>query len=333
MSEPGSEEVLSPDAGGSGPPPLFAARRAAVECALRELLDGSGAEGALARVLPYAVLGGGKRLRPCLSLVAGQLVDGSGGRALPLAAALELFHAFTLVHDDLPCMDNDVVRRGRPTCHVAFGEATALLGGDGLVLLAFEALGRVPCDPELAPALRLELVRRLARAGGPGGVIGGQAQELAVVASCATATPGALVGEVGDPSRSPSVLETVHRAKTARLFELAAGGAALACGAPGDVERALQEYGLALGLLFQLTDDRLDADPAALDGAERAVNLAVQLGPQATARRARQLAAQSSAALAGATAGIAAGHPLGAAQVAARDALDALPSFILGRSH
>ena len=127
----------------------------------------------------YAVLDGGKRLRPLLVLAAGEAVGGQREAALRAACAVELIHAYSLVHDDLPCMDNDVLRRGKPTVHVQFGEAQAMLAGDAMQALAFEVL--TPDDDGVAPALQARLCRLLARAAGSAGMAGGQAIDLASV--------------------------------------------------------------------------------------------------------------------------------------------------------
>jgi len=259
-----------------GIPPAFLAAAATAEPALRELLAGSPARGRLAEAMSYAVLGPGKRLRPALAQVAGAVVDGRGLRALPLGLAIEVFHASTLVHDDLPALDDDDLRRGRPACHRAFDEAVALLTGDALMILPFQILAEFEPGEALEPSARLAAIQRLARAAGAWGVVGGQALELVA---------------------SGQDLPIVHDHKTAALFVLAAAGGALCCGGPAPVVAALEGYGLALGRLFQLTDDLLDLAEGEDDPRELATSLAASLGPAAAALRCDELVAQGLAAL------------------------------------
>lgn len=194
----------------------------------------------------YAVLDGGKRLRPLLALAAAESVGGDRSPAVMRAAcAVELIHAYSLVHDDLPCMDNDVLRRGKPTVHVQYGEAQALLAGDALQALAFEWLLDIPDE-----ALAARLSRCLARAAGHAGMAGGQAIDLAEV------------GRVLTQSR----LEEMHRRKTGALLLASVQMGAQAAGADERALAALTTYGEALGLAFQVVDDVLDvvADTATL---------------------------------------------------------------------
>jgi farnesyl diphosphate synthase len=207
-----------------------------------------GAPAALVAAMRYAVLDGGKRLRPLLVLAACEAVGGNAQGALRAACATELIHAYSLVHDDLPCMDNDVLRRGKPTVHVKFGEAQALLAGDALQALAFELL--TPDDPSIPAALQARLCRLLAQAAGSAGMAGGQAIDLA---------------SVGHTLNRRQLTE-MHNLKTGALLQ----GSVLmgaACGAPtAGQHKALQAYGAALGLAFQVVDDILDvtADSATL---------------------------------------------------------------------
>ncbi|MEB2348643.1 MAG: polyprenyl synthetase family protein [Comamonadaceae bacterium] len=193
----------------------------------------------LGEPMRYAVTGGGKRLRPLLVLAACEAVRGSEEGALRAACAVELIHAYSLVHDDLPCMDNDVLRRGQPTVHVRYGEARALLAGDALQALAFELL-----TPEegVPPATQAVLCRLLAQAAGAHGMAGGQAIDLASV--------GVQLGE--------DELRRMHRLKTGALLQASVLMGA-ACGAPdARARQALARYGAALGLAFQVVDDILD---------------------------------------------------------------------------
>ncbi|WP_313298509.1 farnesyl diphosphate synthase [Diaphorobacter sp.] len=193
----------------------------------------------LGESMRYAVLDGGKRLRPLLVLAAAEAVNGLREAALRAACAAELIHAYSLVHDDMPCMDNDVLRRGKPTVHVQFGEAQALLAGDALQALAFELL--TP-ETDVPPAMQATLCRLLARAAGADGMAGGQAIDLASV--------GYMLTE--------DELRRMHRLKTGALLQgCVLLGAACADTTPAALT-ALQEYGAALGLAFQVVDDILD---------------------------------------------------------------------------
>jgi farnesyl diphosphate synthase len=193
----------------------------------------------------YAVLGPGKRLRPRLVLLACEACGGEVGDAVPSACAVELIHAYSLVHDDMPCMDDDVLRRGKPTVHVKFGEATALLAGDALQALAFELL-----TDGMPVARQAQLCRLLARAAGCAGMAGGQAIDLASVGLALTETQ----------------LREMHRLKTGALLQASVMMGA-ACGdmSPAATQ-ALQGYGATIGLAFQVVDDILDvtADSATL---------------------------------------------------------------------
>lgn len=192
----------------------------------------------------YAVLGGGKRLRPLLVYAAADLL-GERGRSLDAAAcAVELIHAYSLVHDDLPAMDDDALRRGRPTCHVMFGEAMAILAGDALQALAFELLADERAD-RLDPAVRIAMLHALGRACGAEGMAGGQALDLAAV---------------GQPL-SLTELEHMHACKTGALIRASVQLGALAAG-PQDngAFKALDDYASAVGLAFQIRDDILDVE-------------------------------------------------------------------------
>jgi farnesyl diphosphate synthase len=193
----------------------------------------------LGQAMRYAVLDGGKRLRPLLVMAACEAVDGDAEAALLSAVAVELIHAYSLVHDDMPCMDDDALRRGKPTVHVKFGEAQAMLAGDAMQALAFEVL--TP-DRGVSPDLQARLVGLLARASGHAGMAGGQAIDLA---------------SVGKPL-SETQLRDMHRRKTGALLQCSVLMGA-ACGdTDPDVWRALSEYGAAIGLAFQVMDDILD---------------------------------------------------------------------------
>ena len=193
----------------------------------------------LGDAMRYAVLDGGKRLRPLLVLAACESVGGQADAALRAACAVELIHAYSLVHDDMPCMDNDVLRRGKPTVHVRFGEAQALLAGDALQALAFELL--TPEDG-VPPDTQARLCRLLAQAAGADGMAGGQAIDLASV------------GQRLDEAQ----LRHMHRLKTGALLRASVMMGA-ACGQPDEAAlQALGQYGAAVGLAFQVVDDVLD---------------------------------------------------------------------------
>ena len=213
----------------------------AVEAALSRWV-GVEAPALLGEAMRYAVLDGGKRLRPLLVLAASEAVGGNAEAALRAGCATELIHAYSLVHDDLPCMDNDVLRRGKPTVHVKFGEADALLAGDALQALAFELL--TPEGPAVPPAMQATLCRLLACAAGSQGMAGGQAIDLASV--------GVALDEVQ--------LRAMHRMKTGALLQgsVEMGVACAAEPVPSASAAALRDYGAAIGLAFQVVDDILD---------------------------------------------------------------------------
>ena len=207
----------------------------------------------LNHAMRYAVLDGGKRLRPLLVLAAYEAVSGltaSGADAAPMraACAVELIHAYSLVHDDMPCMDNDVLRRGKPTVHVKFGQAGALLAGDALQTLAFEVL--TPLDGSVDPAVQARLCGILARASGRVGMAGGQAIDLSSVGQ----------------SLSEDGLRHMHQLKTGALLQASVMMGTVCGPAPAKALHALEAFGQAIGLAFQVVDDVLDvtADSATL---------------------------------------------------------------------
>jgi farnesyl diphosphate synthase len=229
--------------GMASPSADFPAWRLAQQARIERALSGwvaADAPAGLGEAMRYAVLDGGKRLRPLLALAVSEAVQGEPEAAMRAACALELIHAYSLVHDDMPCMDNDVLRRGKPTVHVAFGEAQALLAGDALQALAFELL--VPDDDSVSPAMAAQLCRLLAVAAGANGMAGGQAIDLA--------STGLALDRSG--------LENMHRCKTGALLQASVmmGAATGQCDA--HVLRCLREYGDVLGLAFQVVDDILD---------------------------------------------------------------------------
>ena len=263
-----------------------AERLARVEQVLSEWVVADAPAG-LGEAMRYAVLDGGKRLRPLLVLAASEAVQGNGDAALRAACAAELIHAYSLVHDDMPCMDNDVLRRGKPTVHVKFGQAQALLAGDALQALAFELLA--PEGAGVPPAVQAALCRLLARSAGHAGMAGGQAIDLASVGRALTETQ----------------LHDMHRRKTGALLQASVMMGA-ACGVSSETARsALQDYGAAIGLAFQVVDDILDvtADSATLgktpgkDAAQDKPTYVSLLGLQRSREYAQELLAQATQAL------------------------------------
>jgi farnesyl diphosphate synthase len=273
-----------------------------VEQALERWIPRSAPAG-LAESMRYAVLDGGKRLRPLLVIasreaIAGQAAESTADQsmrddaALRAACAVELIHAYSLVHDDMPCMDNDVLRRGKPTVHVQFGEAQALLAGDTLQALAFELLTPTLQETSgnpMAPELQARLCQWLARASGHAGMAGGQAIDLA---------------SVGLPLTEDE-LRHMHRLKTGALLQASVMMGA-ACGrADASVLKALEHYGEAIGLAFQVVDDVLDvtADSATLgktagkDAAHDKPTYVSLMGLERSRQYARDLLAQALAAL------------------------------------
>ena len=213
-----------------------------VESALSAWVPAAAPAG-LGAAMRYGVLDGGKRLRPLLVRAASEAVGGQADAALRAAVAVELIHAYSLVHDDMPCMDNDVLRRGKPTVHVQYGEAGAMLAGDAMQALAFEVL--TPAEG-LAPALQARLCSLLARAAGHAGMAGGQAIDLA---------------SIGKPL-DEACLRDMHRRKTGALLQASVlmGAATGTC--PPSAWAALSDFGAALGLAFQVVDDILDVTQA-----------------------------------------------------------------------
>ena len=197
----------------------------------------------LHRAMRYAVLGGGKRLRPLLVYAAAHALGEDGPQLDAAACAVELIHAYSLVHDDLPAMDDDALRRGRPTCHIVFGEAMAILAGDALQALAFEILAD-DTSRQTDTATGMAMLRTLGRACGAEGMAGGQALDLAAV---------------GHPLTLDE-LEHMHACKTGALIRASVQLGALAAGADDDALQALDRYAHAVGLAFQVRDDILDVE-------------------------------------------------------------------------
>ncbi len=255
---------------------LFQTRREQVEAGLRALFADAWPD-RFAEVLRYPIFTGGKRVRPVLTLLAYEAVRGEGSDptpALPAGLAVELIHTYSLVHDDLPAMDDDDERRGRPTLHRAFDEAAAVLAGDALLTEAF----RVVLSGDQPPAVQVEMVRRLSEAAGYLGMVGGQAADVGL----------------GGRVETLEQLVRLHRGKTGALLEASVVLGGLSAGATPAQLEALTTYGRAVGLAFQLADDVLDADEDAdEDGPPSYVKL---LGLEATRARAAELREEALAA-------------------------------------
>jgi geranylgeranyl diphosphate synthase, type II len=207
-----------------------------------DFTDGDGGDPAvgLVEAMRHSLLAGGKRFRPVLALATCEALGERPERLLPTAAALELVHTYSLIHDDLPAMDDDDLRRGRPTCHVVFGEDTAILAGDALFA---EAVRLVADRQEGGPEVQVGILREISHATGVGGMVGGQFLDLRMAGRT-----------------SPEALRDVHALKTGRLIACAVHCAILLGRPPGATERALRAFATELGLLFQIVDDILDVD-------------------------------------------------------------------------
>ncbi len=290
-----------------------------LECYSREVRDevdralseyttfDSGCPDQLREAIRYSLLAPGKRLRPMLVLMAAEACGGERSRAMPAACAVEMVHAYSLVHDDLPAMDDDDMRRGRPTCHKAFGEAVAILAGDALLTLAFEVLARDVRPQDVAA----RCCAALARAAGACELVGGQADDLA-----GQFTQGSL-----------SALEAIHRRKTGAMFLVSLELGALVAGAQASQRSALAEYGRRLGLAFQITDDLLDVRGSAValgkqvgkDSSRGKITFPGILGVDESVRRAESLVSEACAAL----------DPLGPGALP----LVAVAHYVLERNH
>jgi geranylgeranyl diphosphate synthase type II len=259
-------------------------RRSLVEAALLARVERRWADvpARLAEAMRYSLFAGGKRLRPILALASAEALDGDPlGAALEYACALEMVHTYSLIHDDLPCMDDDDLRRGRPTSHKMFGEGLAVLAGDGLLT---EAFGFVA---EVGGPVGAALARELARGAGAAGMVGGQLLDLDATDSKVA------VGA--------AQVERIHLGKTAALIGAATAGGAVATRASADLVSLLRDYGIALGLAFQAADDWLDVEASEeargkRSGGDAELNKATlvsELGVEGAKRRAREHADQA----------------------------------------
>ncbi len=235
------------------------ARRAEIDAALAACLPAPpDTPGVVAEAMRYSVTAGGKRLRPVLCLASAEAVGGDRAAAMPAACAIELIHTYSLIHDDLPAMDNDTMRRGRPTLHVVAGEGMAILAGDGLLTEAFALLSRTAATTAgTDPARALQVIHVIATAAGPAGMVGGQAIDLACV------TPDQ-AGRVAAPLDAAG-LRMMHGRKTGALIRAAAVCGAIMGGAGDGPIAAIDAAAAELGLAFQIVDDLLDVEGASQD--------------------------------------------------------------------
>jgi geranylgeranyl diphosphate synthase type II len=234
----------------------------------------------------YSVFAGGKRVRPILCLESARIFAPEPAAAVPVGCALEFIHTYSLIHDDLPALDNDDLRRGQPTCHKQFGEAIAILAGDALLTLAFQTLAEAPVEP----ARRVEILSEVARAAGTvDGMVGGQVADLEAE------------GRLPDAA----ALEYIHRSKTAALIRASVVSGALAGGAEANDVARLREFGATVGLLFQVVDDILDVEEssaalgktAGKDQAQKKLTYPALYGLEKSRQIADELAARARASL------------------------------------
>jgi farnesyl diphosphate synthase len=283
----------------TGFPKQLASVAAETEAVLKQLLDDPPLEGEISRprrlaaAMRHAALDGGKRLRPFLLVETASIFDAPRGGALMAGAALELVHCYSLVHDDLPAMDDDDLRRGRPTVHRAFDEATAILAGDALLTLAFDVMARSQVHGD--PAVRIALVFELARASGLGGMAGGQMLDLAAEGRF-------------EPKRtlSENEIATLQAMKTGALIRFACRAGAILGQADASARTGIDRYGTAVGQAFQIADDLLDVEgdaktlgkAAGKDAAAGKATLVAALGVDGARARLRELVTMADEAVA-----------------------------------
>jgi geranylgeranyl diphosphate synthase, type II len=220
-------------------------KRAIVDKALEEAMPKpSGLAGEVITAMNYSLFAGGKRLRPVLCIAGAEAVGGSSDTVLPVACALELIHTYSLIHDDLPAMDNDDFRRGKPTNHKVFGDALALLAGDGLLTLAFNLIARQGADRDMDKNHLLRVVELISHAAGYKGMVGGQTVDISY--------------EGKDPDSA--IVEYIHRHKTGALIAAAVTSGAILAGSSEEQEKAINRYGQEVGLAFQIADDVLNVE-------------------------------------------------------------------------
>jgi geranylgeranyl diphosphate synthase, type II len=257
-------------------------RKTLVDHELAHILPtGNGPSFRVVEAMRYSLLGGGKRLRPILCLAGTEAVAGEAQRVLAVACALEMIHTYSLIHDDLPAMDDDDLRRGRPTCHKQFDEATAILAGDGLLTAAFLVLAEAAIQAPAQAAAYAEVSRCLAAAAGYQGMVGGQMADLLAE---------------GQPTTLEQV-EAIHRLKTGALLTASVRAGALLGGGSAEQVEALTRYGEKFGLIFQITDDLLDVEgesgemgkPTGMDAVRQKATYPAVLGITGAKNQARQL--------------------------------------------
>jgi geranylgeranyl diphosphate synthase type II len=260
--------------------PYLARRQQQIERFLERCIPASHPD-TLTQAMRYSLFSGGKRIRPVLALAASEAVGGDTSRVLPFACAIELIHTYSLVHDDLPAMDNDRLRRGKQTSHVVFGEAMAILAGDGLLTEAFRVMAEAAAKPAADAARCLQVLAEIAEAAGARGMVAGQAADMNAENSTADL---------------PTV-EWIHIRKTGALIRAATRAGALLGGAQPDQLRRLTRYADGIGLAFQIADDILDAEGSIAvtgkhpgrDQARRKATFPALLGLSAAKERAHEL--------------------------------------------
>ncbi len=268
-------------------PAFFEEDHRLVDAELERLLPAESERPSLIhQAMRYSVFAGGKRVRPILCIEAFGIFSSERTEVLPVACALEFIHTYSLIHDDLPALDNDDLRRGRPTCHKKFGEAMAILAGDGLLTLAFEALANAPAPQ----AERVALIQEIASAAGTrDGMVGGQVADL----------------EAEGKEVTPEMLEYIHRSKTAALIRASILAGAIAGGASREDQNLLRTFGGLIGWAFQVTDDILDVEEssaalgktAGKDQAQQKATYPALFGLEKSHEFARDLAARAMDAL------------------------------------
>jgi geranylgeranyl diphosphate synthase type II len=260
--------------------PYLSRRQQQIERFLERCIPASPAD-TLSRAMRYSLFSGGKRIRPVLALAAGEAVGGDTSRVLPFACAIELIHTYSLIHDDLPAMDDDRLRRGKQTSHVVFGEALAILAGDALLTEAFRVMAEAAAKPAADAACSLQVLAEIAEAAGARGMVAGQAADMQAERTAADL---------------PTV-EWIHIRKTGALIRAATRAGALLGGAQPDQLRRLTRYADGIGLAFQIADDILDAEGSTAitgkhrsrDQARRKATFPALLGLSAAKERAHEL--------------------------------------------
>ena len=223
---------------------FLAEKRALVEQELKAVFSAFPASSrVITEAMEYSLFSDGKRIRPGLAIAACEAMDGDAAAVLPFAAAIEMIHTYSLIHDDLPCMDNDAMRRGRPTCHKVFGEAVALLAGDALLTEAFRVMAAAPAKT-VAPGVAQRVIYELARAAGAEGMVAGQVMDVIYE------------GKVG----TKRIVNFIHRNKTSALIRASVLTGAIVGNAKGPALKHFETFGDSIGLAFQIRDDLLDVE-------------------------------------------------------------------------